>query len=210
MAASLTAIVTSGAAAGKREPNLVVYFHAGSVSPEIVGTAEQLASQMMENVGVILTWRLGTPNYRGNAEVLDAVLTETVPEERMPGALAFATLGVQSGTRIEVFYNRVRASGPPEAVPFILAHVLVHEITHILEGVDRHSDYGVMKSYWNQDDLHNIRESLQFAPEDLVLIRDWAARHENSVMTAGVTARFLHPSPSGSLPAVAVFTWWPF
>jgi hypothetical protein len=29
---------------------------------------------------------------------------------------------------------------------FVLAHVLVHEITHILQGIDRHSESGVMKS----------------------------------------------------------------
>ena len=35
----------------------------------------------------------------------------------------------------------------------LLAHVLVHEITHVLEGVDRHTGQGVMKARWTEDDL---------------------------------------------------------
>jgi hypothetical protein len=43
-----------------------------------------------------------------------------------------------------VFYDRLQERGQPNRLPAILAHVMVHEITHILQGVQRHSKSGVM------------------------------------------------------------------
>jgi hypothetical protein len=55
----------------------------------------------------------------------------------------------------------------------VLAHVLVHEITHVLEGIDRHSATGIMKAHWNYNDyLEMRRKPLPFAHEDVNLIYD--------------------------------------
>ena len=95
-------------------------------------------------------------------------------------------LGQQSGTRIEVFYNRVRASRGNNEIVAVLAHVLVHEITHIVEGVNRHSETGIMKAHWDGCDHQLIRSSsLPFAEEDLRMIHAWVERH-NQVLLAGV------------------------
>jgi hypothetical protein len=52
------------------------------------------------------------------------------------------------------------------------AHVLVHEIVHILERTDHHADSGVMKAQWNPDDYaHMMQSPLGFTEEDLQLIR---------------------------------------
>jgi hypothetical protein len=56
-------------------------------------------------------------------------------------------------------------------VPCLLAHVLVHEITHLLEGIDRHSESGVMKAHWSSDDtLEMAWKPLAFTEEDKYLI----------------------------------------
>lgn len=178
--AMLLTITPSACRAAERAPDVVVYFHCGSLGPEIVGRAEQQASSMFAGVGVRVAWRLGSPKPYSNAEVVEAVLEERAPEGFMPGALASASLGVDSGTRIQIFYDRVKASGPPEVVPAILAHVLVHEVTHILEGVNRHSGYGMMKARWEQNDFWSMRKQLPFAPEDIALIHAWAMRHATS------------------------------
>ncbi len=53
----------------------------------------------------------------------------------------------------------------------LLAHELVHEITHILQCLDRHSETGVMKARWTADDYCEMRwKPLTFTPEDIQLI----------------------------------------
>src|ERR1022692_2423743 len=54
-----------------------------------------------------------------------------------------------------------------------MAHVLVHEITHVLEGISRHSSTGIMKAQWNKNDFFEMRRKpLPFAQEDVNLIYD--------------------------------------
>jgi hypothetical protein len=49
--------------------------------------------------------------------------------------------------------------------------VLTHEITHILQGVSRHSKSGVMKAHWDAVDYQDMTwRALAFAPEDIELI----------------------------------------
>jgi hypothetical protein len=162
--------------------------------------AQQLAARMLEGVGVTLIWRRGTPAAQGGAEVLEAVLDETAPHDFNPNALAFTTLGAPSGTRIEIFYDRVLSAGPPDTVPAILAHVLVHEITHVLEGVGRHSDYGVMKARWDVEDVWKMRKLLPFAPEDVALIQEWEARRHVAGFPATAVSWNLPLPTAGPLP----------
>ncbi len=171
--------------AGKRGPDVVVYLHHGAEDPAIMGRAEAQAQKMLANAGITVDFRLGTPDRRELAEVVEAVLVDQQDPEFRPGSLAFSALGAKTGMRIEVFYNRVRASGPAILAPFILAHVLVHEITHVLEGVERHSDAGVMKASWNADDFRQMaRSPLPFAAEDIHLIQAWTERH-GRILLAG-------------------------
>src|SRR5262249_1158427 len=60
-----------------------------------------------------------------------------------PKALAYAM--PYEKTHMVVFLDRVRAVAEPNAVRFVLAYVLLHEITHMLEGMARHSETGIMK-----------------------------------------------------------------
>jgi hypothetical protein len=84
-----------------------------------------------------------------------------------------------------VFYDRVRKSDP-NRVTYTLAYVLVHEMTHILEGITRHSKRGIMKAQWDRDDHFEMGlERLEFAPEDVDLIyRGLAARESSLALTA--------------------------
>jgi hypothetical protein len=52
-----------------------------------------------------------------------------------------------------------------------LAHVLVHEITHALEGVSRHAETGVMKANWTFAGYGQMARLLEFTPVDANLIR---------------------------------------
>jgi hypothetical protein len=71
----------------------------------------------------------------------------------------------------------------------LLAHVLVHEITHVLEGISRHSATGIMKDRWDDNDYSEMRRKpLRFAQEDVNLIYDGLKARQARVATA-VTAR---------------------
>jgi hypothetical protein len=71
-----------------------------------------------------------------------------------------------------VFWDRIerqRRFAPPVVV---LAHVLIHEITHMLQGVARHSESGVMKSQWTAEDQRAMASKpLPFTPLDVELIQ---------------------------------------
>ena len=62
----------------------------------------------------------------------------------------------------------------------LLAHVLVHELTHLLEGVPRHSASGIMKAHWDENDYSRmLLAPLPFAAEDIEMIwRGMTARRE--------------------------------
>jgi hypothetical protein len=70
-----------------------------------------------------------------------------------------------------VFWDRIEHPSYPASKGVILTHVLVHEITHILQRIDRHSESGVMKAAWaNQDYRDMAWRPLSFTPHDIVLI----------------------------------------
>jgi hypothetical protein len=48
---------------------------------------------------------------------------------------------------------------------------MAHEIGHVLQGVNRHSESGVMKANWTDIDFESMTfEPLRFTPEDARLI----------------------------------------
>jgi hypothetical protein len=57
-----------------------------------------------------------------------------------------------------------------------LAHVLVHEIGHLLMRTNGHSPDGVMKAHWsNADQTRMAYRPLPFLPDDVVMIRSGLA-----------------------------------
>src|SRR5260370_28543152 len=84
---------------------------------------------------------------------------------------AVAAAWPYEGTHIEVAYDRVKAV-PASQQAALLAHVLVHEITHILQGISRHAPTGIMKAHWEEADYRAMRRNpLPFTPDDIELIR---------------------------------------
>jgi hypothetical protein len=89
--------------------------------------------------------------------------------------------------RIVVFLDRVAELNRNKGLS-VLASVLVHEITHVLEGIDRHSATGIMKAHWNDHDYFEMRRKpLVFAQEDVNLIYD--GLKVPRVASAGVVTR---------------------
>ena len=85
---------------------------------------------MFARIGVAVDFRFRPRSCPQGA--LQIRFTTETPRHFIPGALAYAL--PYEGVHIPVFYDRIRDAVPPPVVPYLLAHVLVHEIAHILEG----------------------------------------------------------------------------
>ena len=97
--------------------------------------------------------------------------SQQTEREFLPEALAYAK--PYEGVHIVVFYDRLQQRGQPNRLPSLLAHVMVHEITHILQGEHRHSESGVMKACWTTDDFNEMAfKPLPFTHMDVELIHN--------------------------------------
>jgi hypothetical protein len=148
------------------EQRVTVYVQDGAiVRGQTLARAEGLAGEMFANAGVRINWRVGRPN----GEAITVEMSD-IPSSYHPGALAFAL--PYQGFHITVFYDRIHKKFTPDLQPALLAHVLVHEITHVLQGVDRHSETGVMKAHWTTADYAQmLAKPLPFTDWDVELIQ---------------------------------------
>ena len=165
----MAAVVGVGAEPKQPQQKLTVYLReSGHVPPEVRGPAVYLANEMFARIGIRLDWRSGELPRTSSTRPIAIELATDTPANLLPGALGSAL--PYEGVHIRVFYDRIRSDVVPRSV--LLAHVLVHEIAHILQKTDQHSDSGVMKAAWTkQDHLQMQVEALSFAPEDVKLIR---------------------------------------
>jgi hypothetical protein len=136
--------------------------------------AEAISSRMFVTAGVAVAWHSkGTAACR-EAPQSGAVSLELVtntPAAQHPDALAYAQ--PYQGFEIVVMLDRIeRSVSRVSQVSGVLANVMTHEITHLLQGSARHSETGVMKAHWDRKEFAEMTyRPLTFAPEDIELIR---------------------------------------
>ena len=187
-AVTMAAGMTVQAGETKR-PQVTVYVrNSANVSGDVKAQAENQASAMFASIGVKIDWRCGEPRSTSE-QALVIELARNTPQNEKPGALAYAK--PYEGVHIVVFWDRMEFGLAPSS---LLAHVMVHEITHILEGVSRHSESGIMKAQWNEKD-HKLMAThpLAFADEDVELIhRGLVVR--NSSAGAELAVNCMHPT----------------
>jgi hypothetical protein len=162
---------------------VTVYFNDNANVPFLVRVqALGVASNIFASIGVTLHWRHVPPHPEPGAVVIEFV-TNT-PSTFMPGGLGYAL--PYEGVHIRIFWDRIERECCPRA---ILAHAIAHEITHILQGVARHSAEGIMKARWtNHEQLAMELTPLRFTPEDVKMIhRGMDARAAHAPMVAAAT-----------------------
>jgi hypothetical protein len=108
-----------------------------------VPAARLSATRIFAAIGVTLEWH---GSNRCPSGALSISLKETTPPELDSGAFAYAL--PYEGTHIVVFLDRIEQRRAPQQTALVLGYVIAHEITHMLEGVCRHSDTGLMKAKW--------------------------------------------------------------
>jgi hypothetical protein len=158
---------------GPADSKITVYVeNDANVPSPVVSSARTIAGDMFASIGVQINWRAGTRSdfeLRHEKAIAIRLTLET------PGGFGVTTGAFTvptEGVHITVLYNRLAWSrAKPGLTAPLLAHVFVHEITHILEGVARHSETGVMKANWSSSDYYKMQtKTLAFAPEDVELI----------------------------------------
>jgi hypothetical protein len=166
MVVAAAAKVWAGETGAERERTVTVCVDPSGDGVEI-RSAQGLASKLFARIGVRIDWReLRSCTAGGSA--LQVSLSYNTPPNQLPGSLAYAL--PYEGSHIVVFYDRVRQSDS-NLITRLMAYVMVHEVTHILEGITRHSERGIMKAHWDGDDRFEIGLGhLGFAPEDVDLI----------------------------------------
>ena len=169
----LAIVAQAGKALPDKQPTIVICMDSGPGTGFPATRAESIASHMFSAIGVHLDWHHGSHGCKLPVEgTIHISMSSGRPPDVFPGALAAAWLNDETH-HIEVFYDRVLAIGEASFVPTLLAHVLVHEITHVIEGLNRHSENGVMKARWDETDYHSMAyEPLGFASEDIALLRE--------------------------------------
>jgi hypothetical protein len=135
--------------------------------------AQRIADQIFARIGLRIQWldyrRAHTPAFPPDAIVVS--LSAPPPKNLRSDALALAL--PFEGTHVQLFYERIQATVSRDRVPILAAHVLAHEVTHILQGTDSHSPTGIMKAHWDSHDyLEMESQRLSFEPYDVMLIRN--------------------------------------
>ena len=152
-----------------------VTVYVASDAPAPVSPAESIARTMLRGAGVTVVWHDGTPRSEASSSFLIRVaLADRTTPGRDPDSLAVSYPYAGATRGITIFYDRIRrrTERDPALERALLAHVLVHEITHVLQAIDRHSETGVMKAHWNRADYAAMaHQPLPFTDEDVALIR---------------------------------------
>ena len=175
----IAGILGAGLAAHARDkkPADVTVYVKGSTLGPVYLTARGTVTWMFARIGVRVAWHDGvqaqgaplTSPVTVQVEFADRAQAG-VSKEALARALPF---GDHSGA-ITVMYDRIQfvANGSSREAP-LLAHVLAHELGHVLERTDAHSAAGVMKAHWDGEDLDAMeRKPLEFTPRDVAMIRD--------------------------------------
>jgi hypothetical protein len=164
------------------DPDVIVYLKSDGVPPSnpVMAQAKKTAAGMFAGIGVRVAWaNEGADGGPAASVVLHVIITDR-PQAGLPdGAVAFAQPFAGGTKAITIMWTLVQARcpNPPSLAPTLLAHVMVHEIAHVLGGVDYHSRAGVMKARWTAEDYRAMLwKPLPFTEYDVDVIRSGLAR----------------------------------
>jgi hypothetical protein len=124
---------------------------------------ENTASELFEDIGIRVHW-----TCNNEASSIGVRVREYAPRDFHKGAFAYALPYAHEGDRVIVFYDRFApmAVSTPMVAAIVFGHILAHEIGHVLAGVDSHSESGLMRARWTDEDYMDMRvHKLRFSPE---------------------------------------------
>ena len=157
-------------------------------------STKALVSSIFDQIYVHVNWRDREPVIRPSLDRivirLHFAATPSTGTRKQSSICAsgFACtfpFNIESPT-VFVMHERVRSSiRRPRLFQAVLAHIMAHEITHVLEVRDTHSDTGIMKERWSAADLDLMDESLlEFTPKDIEYIQEGFDYHRRRWLKA--------------------------
>jgi hypothetical protein len=132
--------------------------------------ATDQATRMFAGIGVRLESKKQNLQSRSEGRVIQVRFIDDTPGH--PGVMAFSN-PFDPVPLVTVLYDRIlfATERNPERRAALLAHVLVHEIGHVLMRTHAHSPDGVMKAHWsNADQTRMAYRPLPFLPHEVDLI----------------------------------------
>jgi hypothetical protein len=187
----LAMILDAGTALAAGE-EVIVYVREDNVRVADLSRAEGIAARLFASIGVPMTFRSGAEKKPASPSVvtIEVQIHAKAPASLRSGAMAHAAPYSASGTRIHIFCDRVRTTLSDGGSGMALGYVLAHELGHVLQGVGRHSEAGVMKARWESADYRLMRSgTLEFDPSDGELIHAGLAKIPTLMASAGQPVR---------------------
>jgi hypothetical protein len=149
--------------------------------------------QILAEAGVRIRWsdKVPPPSSKSSDKPCSVGITAPVivmnfsesPKGVKPDTVAQSQPYAQDGVRITFFHDRLQAifNSMPSWGGSVLGHIMAHEITHVLQGINRHSETGLMRAHWSVEDYEQMKKkSLPLTAYDIQLIRKgvvgWIAR----------------------------------
>jgi hypothetical protein len=160
-------VAWAGNAGRDSKRRVMVCLSAGG-SAGLIQQGEAAAARILRRVGIMLDWRTAESSCTAVPKAIVVNVSQETPDIESPGALGYAT--PFEGTHVVVFYDRVMKLVNTSMAPYLLGHVLAHEIVHMLQGSDQHSTSGVMKAHWSGTDYADMQQGLKFTEADILLI----------------------------------------
>jgi hypothetical protein len=145
---TLATLVRAQNGLDKTSPAITVYVElerAADADLNLV-RAEDTASRIFADAGLHIDWHFGKAGRANRDFPIMVELTTNTPDALLPRAFASA---VYEGAHITIYSDRIKnaSQGSARLCAALLAHAMTHEITHILQGVNRHSEAGIMKAF---------------------------------------------------------------
>ena len=180
-------------------PDVVVYVADSNVVPaSVLLQAEATATRMFAGIGLKLRWRerrpgrsgeaAGSPCAAGRTKEIGVRMAARKPATASSEAFASANPYAREDEQITLFYGELHEATrhQPRLEPMVMAHILVHELTHVLQGVARHSEAGVMQAHWTPRDYADMeRNPLKFTGDDTDLVHLAMAKNQFASCVGG-------------------------
>jgi hypothetical protein len=135
-------------------------------------------ADIYSEVGLTVKWSLPRPQITGCSKkplhrTIVVALSWHTPDGLYPAAFASSNPYSVEGPCVTVFMDRLKdmAALQPLTTSFLLGHVLAHEMGHVLQGIARHSETGVLKERWSQLEIEAMwNKPLRFTDYDAALM----------------------------------------
>jgi len=153
---------------------------------EALNSARATVANIFRDIGVSVRWaRFPNPHAQESCASVEVLFDSRSSSTFRPGAMGYAFVCGKQRAQVHIFTDRILHSSlsPSQSTwqGILLGHVVAHEIAHVLEGVVRHSQQGLMKQNWTfQEMLGMAAKNLGLTSDDANLIHLGISRRRES------------------------------